>query len=165
MQGMDSPNEEISSAFSIEILNSIAAPVTPTPTPSPSPIPLVATPSPIPSPTPIPLQPVDFVINFGDGWSTTPTKESESTLDDMAQLLNARDGYKVIIEGYASLKKGETLSAQGRKVAEDRAKAVMQKMIDRGISPSRMTAVCGGGIESGGDFYSESNRITRVRFE
>ena len=125
------------------------APTTAAPTTAKPPVttatPAVTAAPPPPAPTTVPLPPLanqlnDLVrlapINF-DEEAATIRPESLPTLDKVAAILVARLDGKVEVQGHTDVRGSDELNVP---LSQDRANAVVQYLIAKGVKPDRFTA-------------------------
>src|SRR5262249_3168376 len=75
-------------------------------------------------------------IHFATGKSDIPA-ESEPVLTDLAQAMKDHPGWKLRVEGYTDNVGSPSLNM---KLSEDRAKSVMNWLVDHGVEKNRLSA-------------------------
>jgi outer membrane protein OmpA-like peptidoglycan-associated protein len=104
---------------------------------------------------------IALYINFDTGKSNIKP-ESMATVEQIAALLKAHGDLKVSIEGHTD----NVGTPQGNKIlAQERAKAVMNAAVQKGIAAGRMTAVGWGQEKPIADNRSEEGRAKNRRVE
>ena len=146
-----------------------AAPPPPPPPPEPPPPP--ATP---PPPAPEPVKSVGRVnvtdpkieikeqIQFDQGKAVIKT-ESSALMDEIAKAMKDNEKIKkVLVEGHTS---AEGDAAANMKLSDDRAKAVMKGLVERGIDAKRLSAKGFGITKPIGDNSDPAGRVKNRRVE
>ena len=101
-------------------------------------------------------------IHFVRGSAEIDTKTYAEELDAMVRLLNEVPDTPVRIYGYADHSGTEQIN---KRLAQQRAEALRDYLIDKGIAPERIKTVKGMGIDSslsGGEAYSLKARRVEV---
>jgi outer membrane protein OmpA-like peptidoglycan-associated protein len=102
-----------------------------------------------------------FYINFDTGQATIKP-ESASSVEQIAALLKAAPALKVSIEGHTD---NVGTPESNKKLSEDRAKAVMEAVVAKGIAADRLTAVGRGQEAPVADNRKEEGRALNRRVE
>jgi outer membrane protein OmpA-like peptidoglycan-associated protein len=102
-----------------------------------------------------------FYINFDTGMAAIKP-ESAGSVDQIAALLKAAPTLKVSIEGHTD---NVGTPESNKKLSEDRAKAVMDAVVAKGVAADRMTAVGRGQDAPVADNRKEEGRALNRRVE
>lgn len=102
-----------------------------------------------------------FYINFDTGMAAIKP-ESAGSVDQIAALLKAAPTLKVSIEGHTD---NIGSPESNKKLSEDRAKAVMDAVVAKGVAADRMTAVGRGQEAPIADNRKEEGRALNRRVE
>ena len=147
-----------------------AAPPPPPPAPEPPPPP----PAPVTPPPPEPVKSIGRVnvtegkieikeqIQFEQGKSVI-RNESFALMDEIAKAMKDNDKIKkVLVEGHTS---AEGEAAANMKLSDERAKAVMKGLVERGVDAKRLTAKGFGITKPIGDNSDAAGRVKNRRVE
>lgn len=104
---------------------------------------------------------ITYYINFDSGKATLKP-DSETSINQIAALLKAAPALKVSIEGHTD---NTGTPESNKKLSEDRAKAVMEAVVAKGIAADRMTAVGRGQDAPVADNRKEDGRALNRRVE
>ena len=152
-----------------------AAPPPPPPPPEPPPPP--ATPPPPAAPEPVKsIGRVNVTdakieikeqIQFDQGKAVIKT-ESSALMDEIAKAMKDNEKIKkILIEGHASEDPGSTATSKAfdLKLSDDRAKAVMKGLVERGIDAKRLSSKGFGVTKPIGDNTDAAGRVKNRRVE
>ena len=134
-------------------------------------------PPPPPAPTPPPPEPVKAIgrvnvtdskieikeqVQFDQGKATIKT-ESFTLMDEVAKAMKDNEKIKkVLVEGHTS---AEGEAAANMKLSDDRAKAVMKGLIERGVDAKRLSSKGFGISKPIGDNSDANGRVKNRRVE
>ena len=104
---------------------------------------------------------ITLYVNFDTGKSTIKP-ESTKTLDDAASVLNAAASLSVVVGGHTD---NVGTPESNLKLSEDRAKAVVAALVQRGIAADRLTAKGFGQTAPIADNRTEEGRAKNRRVE
>jgi outer membrane protein OmpA-like peptidoglycan-associated protein len=104
---------------------------------------------------------VALYVNFETGKATIQP-DSKPTLDDAAAALKSASGLKIEVGGHTD---NVGTAEANQKLSEDRAKAVMAALVERGIDASRLTAKGYGQTSPIADNRTEEGRAKNRRVE
>jgi len=113
------------------------APEPPPPEPEPAPEPVPAPPPPPPPPEPVKEKVVLRGVNF-DFDSARLQEDAQVILDQAVEILDRNPGREIVIEGHTDWTGPEEYNMQ---LSEQRARAVMDYMVENGIDTSRLSTV------------------------
>lgn len=104
---------------------------------------------------------ITLYVNFDTGQSTIKP-DSAKTLDDAATVLKAASTLQILVGGHTD---NVGTAAANLKLSEDRAKAVMAVLVQRGIAATRLTAQGFGQTQPIADNRTEDGRAKNRRVE
>ena len=104
---------------------------------------------------------ISLYINFETGKSDIKT-ESQKTIDEIAEMLKNNSSLKVSIEGHTD---NVGTPATNKTLSENRAKAVMNALIAKGIDKSRLSAKGWGQDKPIADNTTEDGKAKNRRVE
>lgn len=104
---------------------------------------------------------ISLYINFETGRSDIKT-ESQKTIDEIAEMLKNNSSLKVSIEGHTD---NVGTPATNKTLSENRAKAVMNALIAKGIDKSRLSAKGWGQDKPISDNATEDGKAKNRRVE
>jgi len=104
---------------------------------------------------------ISLYINFETGKSDIKT-ESQKTIDEIAEMLKNNSSLKVSIEGHTD---NVGTPATNKTLSENRAKAVMNALIAKGIDKSRLSAKGWGQDKPISDNTTEGGKAKNRRVE
>jgi OOP family OmpA-OmpF porin len=104
---------------------------------------------------------ITLYVNFDTGKSTIKP-DSAKTLDDAAAVLKAASTLQILVGGHTD---NVGTPEANQKLSEDRAKAVMAALVQRGIAASRLTAQGFGQTQPIADNRTEEGRAKNRRVE
>lgn len=104
---------------------------------------------------------VALYINFETGKSEIKS-ESQTIVDQVAQMLNANPAIKISIEGHTD---NVGVAASNQTLSENRAKAVMNALVAKGIDKTRLSSKGWGQTKPLADNSTEDGRSKNRRVE
>jgi OOP family OmpA-OmpF porin len=104
---------------------------------------------------------IALYINFETGKSLI-TGESQKTVDQIAEMLKANPALKISVEGHTD---NVGSPASNKSLSENRAKAIMNALISKGIAASRLSAKGWGQEKPVADNRTEEGRAKNRRVE